>query len=168
MAARNIIKNMTVSVDGRGYAGDVTEFTPPTLSLSTEEHRAGGMDAPVTLDMGMEAIETSFQLTNYDANLLRQFGLREGNQVPLVGRGAMESYDGTVRPVVVTMRGKITGLDRGSWSPGSVASMTVTLRADYYREEHDGSTIYEIDVQNMVRVIDGQDQLAELRQALGV
>jgi P2 family phage contractile tail tube protein len=168
MAARNIIRNMTVSVDGRGYAGDVTEFTTPNLTLSTEEHRAGGMDAPVTLDMGMEAIEASFQLTNYDASLLTQFGLREGNQVPLVGRGVMESYDGTVRPVVVTMRGKITGLDRGSWSPGSVASMTVTMRADYYREEHDGTTIFEIDIVNMIRVINGEDQLASYREALGV
>ena len=40
MAARNIIKQMTVAVDGRGYAGNVTEYTPPVLTLATEDHRA--------------------------------------------------------------------------------------------------------------------------------
>lgn len=166
MAARNIIKNMTVSVDGRGYAGQVMEYTPPVLTLLTEEHRAGGMDAPITLDMGMEALETSFVLRSYEREILRQFGVSEGNSVPFVGRGAMQSYDGTVRPTVHTMRGKITSLDRGTWQPGQVASMTVTMRLDYYREEHDGVLVHEIDIERMVRVVDGRDLLADIRQAL--
>ncbi|MCK0743558.1 phage major tail tube protein [Chromohalobacter nigrandesensis] len=168
MAARNIIKQMTVSVDGRGYAGQVMEYTPPVLTLSTEEHRAGGMDAPITLDMGMEALESSFVLRSYDREILRQFGVSEGNNVPFVGRGAMQSYDGTWRPTVHTMRGKITSLDRGTWQAGQVASMTVTMRLDYYKEEHDGVTVHEIDVENMIRTVDGVDLLADLRTALGV
>lgn len=168
MAARNIIKNMTTSVDGRGYAGNVTEYTPPVLTLQTEEHRAGGMDAPITLDMGMEVLETSFVLRSYDREILRQFGVTEGNSVPFVGRGAMQSYDGTVKPTVHTMRGKITSIDRGTWQPGQAASMTVTMRLDYYREEHDGALVHEIDVERMVRIVDGVDMMAELRSALGL
>lgn len=168
MAARNIIKQMTVSVDGRGYAGNVTEYTPPPLTLLTEEHRAGGMDAPITLDMGMEALETSFILRSYDREILRQFGVSEGNSVPFVGRGAMQSYDGTWRPTVHTMRGKITSIDRGTWQPGQAASMTVTMRLDYYREDHDGVRVHEIDVENAVRIVDGVDLLADMRAALGI
>jgi len=168
MAARDIIKNMTVAVDGRGYAGNVDEYTPPALTLVTEDYRAGGMDAPVTLDMGMEPLETSFVLSAYDADVLRQFGVAEGSQVPFVGRGAMESYDGTVKGTVHTMRGKITSLDRGTWTPGTKATMTVTMRLDYYREEHDGQTIHEIDVVNGIRTIDGTDRMQEIRTALGL
>lgn len=168
MAARNIIKQMTVSVDGRGYAGQVMEYTPPVLTLSTEDHRAGGMDAPIALDMGMEALESSFVLRSYDREILRQFGVSEGNNVPFVGRGAMQSYDGTWRPTVHTMRGKITSLDRGTWQAGQVASMTVTMRLDYYKEEHDGVLVHEIDIENMIRTVDGVDLLADLRTALGV
>lgn len=168
MAARNIIKQMTVSVDGRGYAGQVMEYTPPVLTLATEEHRAGGMDAPITLDMGMEALTTSFVLRAYDAEILRQFGVSEGNTVPFVGRGAMQSYDGTWRPTVHTMRGKVTSLDRGTWQPGQVASMTVNMALDYYREEHDGSLVHEIDPINMIRTVNGTDLMADLRAALGV
>ncbi|MDT0499720.1 MULTISPECIES: phage major tail tube protein [unclassified Halomonas] len=166
MAARNIIKQMTVSVDGRGYAGEVTEYTPPVLTLATEDHRAGGMDAPIALDMGMEALETSFILTAYDADVLAQFGVSEGNAVPFVGRGAMQSYDGTWRPTVHTMRGKIVSIDRGTWQPGQRSTMTVTLRLDYYREEHDGRLVHEIDIENMVRTVDGVDALQGLRNSL--
>ncbi|WP_280565126.1 phage major tail tube protein [Chromohalobacter sp. 48-RD10] len=168
MAARNIIKQMTVSVDGRGYAGQVMEYTPPVLTLSTEDHRAGGMDAPIALDMGMEPLESSFVLRSYDREILRQFGVSEGNNVPFVGRGAMQSYDGTWRRTVHTMRGKITSLDRGTWQAGQVASMTVTMRLDYYKEEHDGVLVHEIDIENMIRTVDGVDLLADLRTALGV
>lgn len=168
MAARNVIKQMTVSVDGRGYAGNVTEYNPPALTLVTAEHRAGGMDAPVTLDMGMEALETSFVLRSYDREVLRQFGVGEGNTVPFVGRGAMQSFDGTWKPAVHTMRGKITGIDRGTWQPGEAATMTVTMRLDYYREEHDGVLVHEIDVENGVRIVDGQDYLADMRAALRI
>jgi len=38
----------------------------------------------------------------------------------------------------------------------------------YYREVHDGRTINEIDVINMIRVIDGVDQLAEHRANIGL
>ncbi len=168
MAARDIIKNMTVSVDGRGYAGNVDEYTPPSLTLVTEDYRAGGMDSPVTLDMGMEPLETSFVLSAYDADVLALFGMSEGNQVPLVGRGAMQSYDGVVKPTRHVMRGKITGIDRGSWTPGTKATMTVTMRLDYYREEHDGRVIHEIDVERMIRTVNGTDRMAQIRTALGI
>jgi P2 family phage contractile tail tube protein len=46
--------------------------------------------------------------------------------------------------------------------------MTVTMRLDYYKEEHDGVLVHEIDVINMVRTVDGTDLLADMRAALGV
>ena len=61
----DVLKNMNLFVDGRGYAGVVDELTPPKLTMKTEEHRAGGMDAPVELDMGMEKLEASFSLKKY-------------------------------------------------------------------------------------------------------
>ena len=50
----DILKNMSLFVDGRGYAGNVDELNLPKLALKTEEFRGGGMDAPIEIDMGME------------------------------------------------------------------------------------------------------------------
>lgn len=168
MAARDILKNINLFVDGRGYAGEIQDYNPPDLSLQIEDHRAGGMDAPIGLDMGMEALETSFNLTAYDADVLRLFGVSEGNKVPFTARGALESYDGTVKAVIHTMRGKITKLARGTWAPGTKPALQVTMRLDYYKEEHDGQTLHEIDIENMKRVINGTDRLSEQRSALGI
>jgi hypothetical protein len=168
MAAKDILKNINLFVDGRGYAGEIQDYTPPDLSLQTEDHRAGGMDAPIALDMGMEALEPSFNLTAYDADVLRQFGVAEGNEVPFKARGALESYDGTVKAVVHTMRGKITKMARGTWAPGTKPALQITMRLDYYKEEHDGQTLHEIDIPNMKRIINGDDRLSEIRNALGI
>lgn len=166
--ARDVLKNFNLFVDGRGYAGQVLEYSAPDLSLTTEDFRAGGMDAPVAIEMGQEGLETSFQLGAYDADVLALWGVAEGAAVPLTIRGALESYDGEVKPVQHKMRGKIISLQRGTWTPGQQAPLTVTLRLDYYQETHNGVVINEIDVPNMRRVVNGVDRLAAQRQALGI
>lgn len=168
MAARDVLKNINLFVDGRGYAGEVESITPPPLTLQTEEFRAGGMDAPVDVTMGMEKMEASFALRAYDSDVLSLFGVVEGGSVPLTFRGALESYDGTVKSVLMNMRGKITGIDPGTWTPGELASLTVTVSLNYFKQTHDGKIIHEIDVMNMVRVINGVDALSAIRSALAI
>lgn len=168
MAARDVLKNLNLFVDGRGYAGQIDEYNPPDLAIQVEDYRGGGMDAPVALDMGQEALETSFALIAYDADVLALWGVAEGQSVPFVARGALESYDGTVKAVVHTMRGKITNIAPGTWSPGQKPAMTITMRLDYFKQEHNGVILHEIDVVNMIRTINGVDRLAQQRAALGL
>lgn len=168
MAARDVLKNINLFVDGRGYAGQIDEYNPPDLSIQVEDYRGGGMDAPVALDMGQEGLETSFALIAYDADVLAQWGVAEGQSVPFTARGALESYDGSVKPVVHHMRGKITTLARGTWGPGQKPALTVTMRLDYYKETHDDVVTHEIDVVNMIRIVNGVDRLAAQRAALGI
>ncbi|MFW8594927.1 phage major tail tube protein [Cribrihabitans neustonicus] len=54
MAIRNILKNFNLFVDGRGFAGELGDYTPASPSVAAEEYRAGGMDGPTDIDMGME------------------------------------------------------------------------------------------------------------------
>lgn len=168
MAARDVLKNINLFVDGRGYAGQIDEYSPPDLTITTEDYRGGGMDAPISLDMGMEVLETSFALIAYDPDILALYGVAEGRTVPFTARGALESYDGTVKAVSHKMRGRIITLARGAWAPGQKPTLTITMRLDYYQETHDGRVIHEIDIENMRRVVDGVDRLAEQRAALGI
>lgn len=168
MAARDIRKNFNLFVDGRGYAGQVDEFNAPKLTLQTEEFRAGGMDLPIDVTMGMEKLVTDFSLKAYDRNVLAMFGVVEGSTVPLVVREALESFDGAVTPVVHTMRGKITELDPGTSKPGELPMLKATLTLTYYKMQHGDQVVHEIDAENMVRVINGVDTLANIRGALGI
>ena len=168
MAARDVVKNSNLFVDGRGYAGQLQDFDPPKLTLVTEDARMGGMDAPVELTMGMEKLEAGFTLISYDKAVLSQWGVGEGSNVPFTVREALESWDGNVTAVVHTMRGKIKAIDPGTHKPGEVAPLKVSLALDYYKQTHGSTTVHEIDVVNMVRVINGVDALADIRRALGI
>ena len=168
MAARDVLKNLTLWVDGKGMAGQIQDVNPPKLTLKTDDFMGGGMPAPVKITMGMEGLESDFSLIAYDRDVLALFGVVEGSSVPLTIRGALESFDGTVTPVVMNMRGKVTSMDPGTWKPGEVPSLKGTLALSYYKMQHGDKVVHEIDVENMVCIINGTDTLATLRSALGL
>lgn len=168
MVALNVRKNINLFVDGRGYAGQVEEFNAPKLALKTEEFRAGGMNGPVELTMGMEKLESDFTLISYDADVLSLFGVTEGATVPFVAREALESFDGTVTAVVHTMRGKIKEIDPGTSKSGDKSSLKISMALTYYKLQHGDKTVQEIDVENMIQVINGTDALSGIRGALGI
>jgi P2 family phage contractile tail tube protein len=166
-AARDILKNFNLFIDGRGYAGNADEVQLPTLNIVEEDFRAGGMDGTIGLDMGMEKLELSFTLSKYDKDALAQWGL--GNaETPVTLRGALESRDGTVTPVVVNARGNFKGVEFGAWQPGAKSSLTFTATLTFFRYTQGGTVVHEIDVLNMVRKINGVDRLAAQRAAIGL
>lgn len=162
-----ILKNFNLFVDGRGYAGRAEEVSPPKLSIKTEELRAGGMDAPISIDMGMEKLEASFSLVEYDPEILKQFGVVSCNAVQLTLRGALTD-DETTSPMIIKLQGMFTEVDMGKFKAGDRATMQCTVACRYYSLEIDGQKVVEIDIDNMTRIIDGTDTLAEIRSALGL
>lgn len=168
MAARDVRKNFNLTVDGRGYAGQASEFNAPKLATIEEEFRAGGMDMAIDVTMGMQKLTCDFSLFAYDMNVLALFGVVQGNSVPLTVREGLESFDGSVKAVVHNLRGKITELDPGTSKPGELPVLKATMSLTYYKMTHDGRVIHEVDAENMVRVINGTDVMSAMRRALGM
>ncbi|BFD47787.1 MAG: phage major tail tube protein [Wolbachia endosymbiont of Sergentomyia squamirostris] len=162
-----ILKNFNVFVDGRGYAGRIDEISLPKLAIKTEEYRAGGMDIPVSIDMGMEKLEAELTFAEYDSELFRLFGLINNNAVSLTLRGGLQGSSDT-ESVVINLRGLFKELDFGSWKPAEKATLKCTVAANYYKLTIDGKELIEIDAENMIRKIDGVDQMASMRTALGI
>ena len=164
----SILREFSLFVDGRGYVGKVPELTPPKLTLKTEEYRAGGMAAPVDIDMGLEKMTCEFTLAEYNPDIFALFGLADGNQVQITFRGAVRNSDGEDTPVLIAVRGLITEIDVGSWQAASKIEKKCKVSCRYYRLEMDGKEIHEIDAINMIQKINGVDQLAEIRKAIGI
>jgi P2 family phage contractile tail tube protein len=167
-AAAQILKNFNLFVDGRGYAGNIDEITLPVLDVLEEDYRAGGMDAPVGIDMGMEKLTASFKLSKFDREVLALWGVAVGGTIPFVFRGALESLDGSVQAVVINMTGRIKTVETDSVTPGAKAGQTFTLSLTAYRYEQDSVVVHDIDVLNMKRIIGGVDRLAQIRAAIGI
>jgi P2 family phage contractile tail tube protein len=100
-----VLKNMNLFVDGRGYAGRVNEIKLPKLTLKTEEHRVGGMDVPVEIDLGMEKMETSQTIADYDPDVFRLFGLLATQDTPVTVRGTIQRQGEPAQAVSISLRG---------------------------------------------------------------
>ncbi|WP_369675501.1 phage major tail tube protein, partial [Enterococcus faecium] len=111
---------------GKGYAGVVEEVTPPKLTLKTEEFKAGGMDAPLELDQGMEKLECNFTVASYEKELFAAYGLVPGKMINVTLRGAFEQ-DGETREVVMVLNGSWKELDFGTWKSGEKAQLKVAV-----------------------------------------
>jgi P2 family phage contractile tail tube protein len=164
-----ILKNFAVFVDGRGYAGKIEEITLPKLTIKTEEYRAGGMDVPIAMDMGMEKLETDMTFSDYDPEIFKLFGIISGNLVALTLRGALQEPDKTdAIPVVLHLRGTIRELDFGTWKAAEKATLKMAMDLRAYKLVYNNADVIEIDAENMIRKINGADQLATFRTALGL
>ncbi len=164
-----VLKNFNLFINSSSYAGLVEELTLPKLTIKTQEHRAGGMDAPVELDMGMNKLECNFTLSEYEPEVLKLFGIRNGAKTRITMRGALDADDHTqVTSVVITLEGAWREVDFGNWKAGEKTSLKVAMALRFYKLEIGDAEMVKIDVDNMERVIDGEDKLESMRSALGL
>lgn len=168
MPLPQVLKNFNLFVDGRGYAGRAEEVNLPKITVKTEEFRAGGMDSPVELDMGTDKLECSFSLSEYNQEVLTLWGIVVDADTPFVFRGAVQRQGEDAEPVIAKVRGRIKEFDPGAWKAGDKAVAKLTVAVTYYQLTVNGAVAVEIDVENMIRITDGSDQMASLRTALGI
>jgi hypothetical protein len=153
-------------VDGRGYAGRTEEAQLPKIALKTEDHRDGGMDAPIELAMGMEKLgDVVITFTGQEAELLDGFGRSD---LPITLRGSFLDGAGVEHPDVIHVRGLCKEIDDGNWKAAEGGKRKVTLAPRYYKRTTDGRDRLEIDPVNKIRMVNGVDQLAQRRRNLGV
>lgn len=163
-----MLTNSVMFVDGVSFSGDVPSMTLPKLSIKSEEYRGGGMSGPVDLPTGLEKLEAAFTTNGVRKEALKFFGLADQTACNVVFRGSFKGQRGAVKPVIVTLRGSLKEVDMGDWKPGDKAEIKHAMSVTYYKLEIDGRVMYEIDFANMVQVINGVDQLADERSALGL
>ncbi|NAX00012.1 MULTISPECIES: phage major tail tube protein [unclassified Vibrio] len=154
--------------DGKEKIASLLEYTPPVPEVLTEEFRGGGMDMAISMDMGMAAMEASFSIGE-DPDILALFGIKkDGKKVPFFIRSHLENdVTGAKKTVIEELRGLVSKIDHGTKSGGTFTGTTVTIKPSYYKYEVDGTIIHEFDPINMIRTINGVDQLAEARASLG-
>lgn len=160
--------NFNLFVDGNSYAGVASQVTLPKLKIKTEDYRAGGMDAPVKMDMGLEGLDAAFAMTGMAKDVLAYFGLADQTSFKGTFRGAFKDQKGAVVAAVATFGGMLQEVDMGDWKAGDKAETKFSVNCSYYKLEIDNTVVFEIDPVAGIRVINGTDQLTGVRQALGI
>lgn len=163
------LKNLNLFGDGESFIGQVKTVTLPTLSRTFEDYRGGGMDGPVKVDMGQEAITLEATYGGFMLAILRQYGVTRVDGVQLRFAGAYQRDDaGAVDAVEIVVRGRHEEIEAGDAEAGEDTEFNVTTVCAYYKLTVNGRVEIEIDLLNMVFIVNGVDRLAEQRRAIGL
>lgn len=166
---KQVFVNFSLWVDGAGYLGQAKELETPKITATTTDYRAGGMAGELKVPLAnVDAMEASFELIGYNTEVLEKLGFVYGKTVPLDGRGAVTAEDGTVKQVRVAMRGHLTEAEPGTWKAADETTLKASMDLTYFRLEEDGRVRVEVDIDNAILIVGGEDQMAAVRAALGI
>ena len=165
----HILRNFTAFVDGYDLRLEVEELTPPVVRDHTEETKSGALDAPVDVPLGLQKLEAGLKINSRQKELMKKAGLGPGTTIRITFRGvSISEIDGSQQNELLVMQGRIN-VDAGAWAAQTVSKTDFKIGTiTYYKHLVDGASVYEIDLFNFVRVIGGVDQLASVRNGLGL
>jgi len=162
------LKNFNCFIEGTGYAGVATEVSLPTIELNADAHRAGGMDMPRKIDLGINEMEAEVTLTEMNADVAGKTCIHNGSNTQMMFRGALNDDESTAAvPVVAIMRGTVSKYEPSSAKSSEKTEDKFTFSLKFYELKIDGREVFHIDGDNLIRRIDGTDQLESIRSAIG-
>lgn len=163
--ARDTLKNMTCSINGKGYSGNVDEINIPEVSSVTEENRYGGTNASIVQPVGVELSEFMISVGCYNQE---SFDLVNTYAI-FTATGSIVNQLGLPQGTEVTAYGLVTNVTPDSWTPGKVTKVKITMKSpDFFKQSFNDSVRTLIDKKNMIQIIGGIDQLAAERAVLGL
>ncbi len=169
MALPSTLKNYNLFVDALSYAGVADEVTLPKLSRMMEDHRSGGMNGPIGIDLGQEKIEIEYTLSGFVKETYTQYAQSTHDAVLLRFAGAYQSDDtGNVQALEIVVRGRPQEIDPGNAKGGEKTQSKTKIACSYYKLTVDNEVLIEIDLVNFVEIINGVDVLAKQRAAIGL
>ncbi len=154
--------------DNTRVAG-VKSLTPPALTAQIGNYQSSWMDAPIPVDNGMQAMQLEYKV-DCDASVLGLFGMISGANTRAQVRRTYRGTDRVLHTWVEEFEGIIGTItpDESSNDSKENVGMSVTMNLSYYKLTIDGAEIYEIDPLNLIRSVNGTNQLADEKSALNL
>lgn len=168
MSINYVLRKFAVYADGHGKLGEGENCKLPTLEVTTEDFRGGGMDAPARVDLGMSPLVLEFKLSSFDPQVYALFGQYPGREKQFTIRGSLAHQDGNPFAAIAGCRGNLHKVEPDNFAPNAKVLHTFTVNLTYYKLTIGDKPIHEIDIINGRRIIGGVDQLKDDQIALGV
>lgn len=155
---------------GEMLLGNGSELTLPDLKALTSTINGGGMlgevDSPLIGMFGSTEFEMPFRILTKEAFKFMKsqskgsgFTIRGCQQIT-----NLETHEIEYKQMRVVVRGRNKGIKLGKIKAGESMDCSVTLEITYMLIEVEGETMLELDKFNSVYIVDGEDQLKEIRR----
>lgn len=167
MALPKVLKDMRTIIDGQVLHGFVANVKRASLSRKTEKRRHGHGAASIDLGLADDALDFSFGIDGYSAEMAKKLGTGAIDGTQLIFTGVVEDGAGQ-KSVEIVARGRIVERDPAEFKTGELGTDTYNFHATYYKESYGGEVLQEVDILNMIWNLAGKDMLAETRALLGM
>ena len=158
------IKNFNAFLDGATWVGRITEGKLPDLALKTDEFRGGGMHGSVDIVMGQDKMEAEVTLAEWDPQAINLWGQ---NKSLVLRPAAQGEGDFSADAHIFTMMGRWNKITPDTLKVADTANLKMMCNVTYFKAENAGVQTVEIDVENMIHTVNGVDQMAAMRAAMG-
>jgi len=162
-----VLKNFRVYIDGFDTGNNVSEITLPKITQKIEELKLGRFTLPVS--MGLEKLEC--ELTFYEISLefFAQWGLLNNSAGQLVSfRGYQEQNEKNSNMIQIEMRGIFSEVDLGAPKRGEASTHKVVVALTQFTYRLDNLPVLVIEPLTNTFIINGVNQLAKEKEALGL
>ncbi|RUM42594.1 MAG: hypothetical protein DSY80_06910 [Desulfocapsa sp.] len=164
----NVMMAFALYIDGLGYYGDGTELKLPAVKFKTEDFQGGGMFSPEPVVLGIEKLEASFKMSSFDPNIISKLKIGAEGLLPFTFRGAVSGANGAFFSLRARMLARLGSWEPDAWKASEKVESEYSLLVSSYTLTHGQREIIHINNKDMEYRVDGQDQLAGMRQAIGI
>jgi P2 family phage contractile tail tube protein len=164
------LNNFAVWLDGDKLLG-IVDATLPNLTPLKETSKgagiAGEFETRAIGHYGTLKLQMTWRRATSQAYLLAN---PEGKTLELRAAGQVidsEAYAFKMSKIRVVIRASGSDLQAGKFDPATAMGTTTEVECLYLKVEEDGEVLVEIDKLNFKSVINGEDELEEVRSILG-
>jgi P2 family phage contractile tail tube protein len=155
------------------FAGKLKTAKIPDVSEQLEEHRGSGMFMPRNLKQGLENMEASLVLTDYNPNIHAEVARVNGSRSLITIRGSIDNDETEAatgaQPIKIVMRANAAKLEANDLEEGSLTEHTLTLNTvKYFAHYIDGVEKQLVDSDNIIWRVNGVDRMATHRANIGL
>jgi P2 family phage contractile tail tube protein len=164
------LNNFSVFIDGDKLLG-VVDVTLPNLTPLKETSKGSGINGEIETraigHYGPLKLQITWRRATNQAHLLAN---PEGKTIELRAAGQVidsNTYNFEFSKIRVVVRASGSDLQQGKFDPATAMGTTTEVECLYLKVEEDGVVLHEIDKLNFKSVINGVDELSEVRSILG-
>jgi uncharacterized protein len=164
MGVPSVLRGQEVFIEGVGFIGKLMKAEMPKLDFDSVEHTAGGMTRSVDTGL-LKAMEFKVEISDYDPLIFDTVAKRFGETTHLAVKKYIVNGE-SKKGASIRVAGNIKTQEFSNPDVGKEETITLTMAVSQYVLEVDGEEMYNIDTDNYILKINGNDLLSDLRHQI--
>lgn len=163
--------NANVYLEDKSMLGRAEEINLPDVNFTMTDHKALGMVGIRQFPNGIDKMEGSIKWNSFYDDVLKKFA-NPFKAIKLMARSSVRIWEGgdlvDEKPYVVYLTVQSKSFPLGAFKQNEQVEMTNNISCTYVKVEYDGQLMMEVDVDNNIYNVAGEDILAQYRANLGI